>query len=88
MAKETNVDKLDDETPYYSTLRRWCDLTGMSMSGTYRALAAGHLIAIKCGGRTLIDTRHGLAWLASQPRAEFKLESPIKPRRSPSPKPA
>ena len=67
-----DVIDLSAETPLYVTLRRWCELTGMSMSGTYRALAADHLIAIKCGGRTLLDARHGLAWLASRPRAEFR----------------
>lgn len=58
--------------PRYTTLEGWRDLTGMSRSGTYRALAAGHLTAIKCGSRTLIDAEAGLAWLASLPAAEFR----------------
>jgi len=58
--------------PRYVTLRGWRELSGMSTSGTYRALAAGHLIAIKVGTRTLIDAQAGLAWLASLPRAEFR----------------
>jgi hypothetical protein len=58
--------------PRYVTIEGWRDLTGMSRSGTYRALAAGHLTAIKCGTRTLIDAEAGLAWLASLPAAEFR----------------
>jgi len=60
------------QTPRYVTLRGWRDLSGMSTSGTYRALAAGNLVAVKCGSRTLIDAQAGLAWLAGLPRAAFR----------------
>ncbi len=59
-------------TPRYVTIEGWRDLTGMSRSSTYRALAAGHLTAIKCGTRTLINADTGLVWLASLPAAVIK----------------
>lgn len=71
-ANTLETDNRDAAGPRYVTLRGWRDLSGMSASSTYRALAARHLVAIKCGTRTLIDATAGLAWLASLPRAEFR----------------
>ena len=54
--------------PAYAAIEpTWCQISGMSRSGTYLALRAGHLTARKVGGRTLIDVTAGLAWIASQP---------------------
>jgi hypothetical protein len=57
--------------PPYVDIAGWSALSSMSRSGTYRALRAGHLRAVKVGGRTLIDAPAGLAWLARLPSAEF-----------------
>lgn len=57
--------------PHRASVADWCALSGMSRSGTYAALRAGHLQAVKAGRRTLLDVRAGLAWLDMQPPAEF-----------------
>ncbi len=44
----------------------------MSRSAAYRALAQGHLKAVKMGSRTLIDVPQGLAWLDGLPAATFR----------------
>ncbi len=58
--------------PKYTTVKGWIELTGMSRTGTYNALAQGWLRAIKQGAKTLIDVDHGLEWLRSQPEATFR----------------
>lgn len=67
-----DTNPLNSALPRFTTIPGWCALTGMSRTGTYRALAAGHLVAIKCGSRTLLDVEHGLRWLQSLPRAEVR----------------
>ena len=59
--------------PKFAPLRHWCEISGMTRTSTYWALARGDLRAIKQPGgrRTLIDVDHGLAWLRSQPFVEF-----------------
>jgi hypothetical protein len=57
------------ELPRYAPLDRWRDISGMGRSATYERLGSGELRAVKVGQRTLIDVRHGLAWLAAQPPA-------------------
>lgn len=59
-------------TPRFSTIARWCDLSGMSRTGTYREIGNGNLIAKKLGKRTLIDVQAGLAWLAALPSADIR----------------
>ncbi len=66
-------------TPKYGGIDTWCALTGMSVRGTYDHLAAGNLVAVKVGTRTLINIEKGLAWLEAQPPARIK---PQKPRKS------
>ncbi len=60
--------------PKYAPLPHWCQISGMTRSATYLALAQGDLRAIKQPGgrRTLIDVEHGLAWLRSQPLVNFR----------------
>jgi hypothetical protein len=58
--------------PAYCTIPDWCAMTGMSPKGTYRAIGAGHLEAVKIGPRTHINVEAGLRWLASLPRAEIR----------------
>ena len=54
--------------PAYAAIEpTWCQISGMSRSGTYLALRAGHLTARKVGGRPLIAVPAGLAWIAAQP---------------------
>ncbi|HUN01065.1 MAG TPA: hypothetical protein PLI96_11360 [Halothiobacillus sp.] len=57
--------------PKFTTVRGWCDLTGMGRTNTFAALARGDLTAIKQGAKTLIDVDAGLAWLNSLPRARY-----------------
>jgi hypothetical protein len=57
--------------PKFAPIPTWCALSGMSRTATYDALAAGCLIAIKIGRRTLVDVEPGLAWLRSRPKATF-----------------
>jgi hypothetical protein len=44
----------------------------MGRRSIYDALGRGHLKAIKCGAKTLIDVAHGLAWLSSLPPAKIR----------------
>ena len=59
-------------TPKYGGIDTWCALTGMSVRGTYDRLAAGDLVAVKVGSRTLLNIEKGLAWLETQPQAQIK----------------
>ena len=61
--------------PAFARIDTWCGLSGMGRSSTYEALAAGHLLARKVGARTLIDVRHGIAWLNSLPAAAVRSSS-------------
>ncbi len=58
--------------PLRATIPTWRRISDMSRSATYRALADGHLKAVKMGSRTLIDVPHGLAWLDNLPPATFR----------------
>lgn len=53
----------DRQTPKYAMMREWCALSGLTRSATYRALADGHITAIKLGRTTLIDVDGAFAWL-------------------------
>lgn len=65
-------DSMPATVPAYASITNWCALSGMSRSGTYNFLAAPDgLRAIKVGGRTLVDVKHGLEFLASRPVARF-----------------
>ncbi|MGH7156011.1 MAG: hypothetical protein ACREF3_18955 [Acetobacteraceae bacterium] len=64
---------MTDLIPRFATIETWTALTGMPRRTVYDNLAAGHLKAIKCGRRTLIDVEHGLAWLRSQPAAVIRM---------------
>ena len=60
------------ETPEFAPIPVWRAISGMGRSRTYEELGAGNLRAIKCGGRLLIDVRHGLAFLRALPAAEIR----------------
>jgi hypothetical protein len=62
----------------YAPLTIWCEISGMTRTATYHALARGDLRAIKQPGgrRTLIDVRAGLAWLDSQPPVQVRSGQP------------
>lgn len=53
------------EAPGALTIKRFCEWAGISRSMTYREIAAGRLIAVKCGKRCLIRFDDARAWLAS-----------------------
>lgn len=61
----------DTPIPAYAPVNDWCGLSGLSRTRTYALLGDGVLRAKRLGGRTLIDVRHGLDWLASLPDAQF-----------------
>jgi hypothetical protein len=60
--------------PEFAPLPQWCAISGMTRTATYHALADGHLQAIKQPGgrRTLINVKHGLAWLHAQPAVTLR----------------
>lgn len=60
-------------TPAFVTIPEWCHLSGMGRTVTYQALSDGHLQARKLGKRTLIDVKHGLAWMGSLPLASVRV---------------
>lgn len=51
----------------FAVISDWTKISGMSRTGTYSEIANGNLRAKKQGKRTLIDVRHGLAWIDSLP---------------------
>jgi hypothetical protein len=55
----------------YETIALWKIRSGMSNDGVYKALSRGDLRAVKIGRRTMVDVRHGLAWLAALPAAQI-----------------
>jgi len=59
--------------PAYATVPGWCAISGMKRSTTYHEISRGNLRAIKLGARTLLDVRHGLAWLETLPLATVTL---------------
>ena len=59
-------------TPKYTPIPGWCNISGMGRTTSYEAMARGDLRAIKVGRRTLIDVEHGLAWLANLPVADIR----------------
>ena len=66
--------KIDNpNVPAFATVVDWCRLSGMGRTATYHALMRGDLRARKLGKRTLIDVRHGLAWMGSLPLATVTL---------------
>jgi hypothetical protein len=60
---------MDDFTPQYATIPRWCLISGMGRTRTYEEAGAGNLRIIKVGGRSLVDVPHGLGWMRSLPSA-------------------
>jgi hypothetical protein len=60
----------DGLTPRYASIPRWCEISGLGRTVTYRLLGDGVLKAVKVGRRTLIDVRHGLLWMAALPSAQ------------------
>jgi len=70
-----------DDVPYFATIARWCEISGMGRRATYDALARGELQARKRGRSTLIDVRAGLEWLRSLPPARIRM-SPQVARRT------
>lgn len=65
----------DAPLPAFAPVNDWCSISGLSRSRTYTLLGEGVLKAKRLGGRTLIDVRFGLAWLAALPDAEFSKAS-------------
>ena len=59
------------EQPRYQRIPDFCRIYGMSRSGTYRAIAAGHLRAVKVGSATLIDCTSAENWFASLPSVQM-----------------
>jgi hypothetical protein len=58
--------------PIGATVRRACDLLGMTRSRLYLELAAGNIRAWKHGKRTIIDMESARTFLASLPAASFR----------------
>jgi len=58
--------------PEYARLPRWQEISGMTRSSTYVALANGNIRAIKHGKALLVHVQSGLAWLNSLPAAKFR----------------
>jgi hypothetical protein len=75
----------DGTVPDYETIASWCKRTGMSQANVYVKLQAGELLAIKIGTRTHIDVKHGLAWLAAQPRWQPSAPVQASPRHKGQP---
>ena len=63
-------------TPEYSAITDWCQISGMTRTATYYALARGDLRAKKCGRRVLIHVPTGLQYLDSLPDATFNIKVP------------
>jgi hypothetical protein len=63
---------MSSQDPKFASIPKWQALTGMSRTGTYKALGRGELKVIKLGSKLLLDVDHGLAWLRSQPAAEIR----------------
>jgi hypothetical protein len=68
------------DVPYFATIARWCELSGMGRRATYDALARGELQARKRGRSTLIDVRAGLEWLRSLPTAQIRMSPQVSRR--------
>ena len=58
--------------PFTATIKEAVRLSGVSRSELYRKLAAGDVVAIKSGRRTLIIVSSLVAHLANLPPAEFR----------------
>jgi hypothetical protein len=56
----------------FGPLPVWMRISGMSRSGTYRAIARKDLHAVKLGRSLLIDIEHGMTWLRSLPPANIR----------------
>lgn len=67
----TRAATFDGPVPVFATIPDWSAISGISRSRTYELLASGALRAKRVGNRTIVDVRHGLAWLASQPDVEL-----------------
>ncbi|MFT2094386.1 hypothetical protein ACMS1Z_06830 [Acidiphilium multivorum] len=63
-------------TPEYSAITDWCQISGMTRTATYYALARGELRAKKCGRRVLIHVPTGLAYIDALPDATFNIKAP------------
>ena len=73
------------ETPEFTTIARWREISGMGRSKTYELLGTGELRAVKCGASLLIDVPHALTYLRSLPPARIRPRT--KPRRRSAPTP-
>jgi hypothetical protein len=60
---------MEDITPKFATITRWCQISGMGRTRVYEEAGAGNIRIIKVGGRSLVDVPHGLAWMRSLPSA-------------------
>lgn len=82
MTSATHSYPADKPYPAYAPIPEWCRISGMGRTKAYEAVGAGHLRAVKLGARTLIDIRHGLAWLDSLPPAKNHAPSAKHPRQA------
>jgi excisionase family DNA binding protein len=73
------VTAVADLRPKFVSVRDFAKLSGIGRTNIYAHLAKGNLRAVKVGGQTLIDADAGLAWIASQPAAEFGARAGRKP---------
>ena len=62
------------------SLREFCDVVGIGRSLAYSEISAGHLVAVRCGRRTLIRAADAQHWLANLP--EGAADEPAAPRRA------
>ena len=61
------------DTPHYGTVQTWLKMSGISRTRTYQLIGEGLIPTRKVAGRTLIDIRAGLAWIANQPPAQVRM---------------
>lgn len=57
----------------FASIRRWCEISGIGLTTSYKLIAAGRLPARKLGSRLLVDVEAGLLYLQSLPVADVRL---------------
>lgn len=57
--------------PRYATVPKTCHALGLGRTKLYAHIGDGHIRAIKCGARTLVDLEQALAWMATLPQADI-----------------
>ena len=67
------TESITADTPHYGTVQTWLKMSGMRRTRTYQLIGEGIIPTRKVAGRTLIDIRSGLAWIASQPPAQVRM---------------